>query len=128
MTDLGASLGTLARLRLKGFGLSIDDYGTGFASLQQLSRIPATELKIDRLFVHGCHQREHLIIMLESAVQLAEKLKLSVVAEGVELMEDWQELKRLGCEMAQGYLVAKPMPAEQLPHWLKTEQKRLRSL
>ena len=128
MTDIGASLGTLARLRLKGFGLSIDDYGTGFASLQQLSRIPATELKIDRLFVHGCHQREHLIIMLESAVQLAEKLKLSVVAEGVELIEDWQELKRLGCEMAQGYLVAKPMPAEQLPHWIKTEQKRLRSL
>lgn len=128
MTDIGASLGTLARLRLKGFGLSIDDYGTGFASLQQLSRIPATELKIDRLFVHGCHQREHLIIMLESAVQLADKLKLGVVAEGVELIEDWHELKRLGCEMAQGYLVAKPMPAEQLPAWVKTEQKRLRSL
>lgn len=128
MTDIGASLGTLARLRLKGFGLSIDDYGTGFASLQQLSRIPATELKIDRLFVHGCHQREHLIIMLESAVQLADKLKLGVVAEGVELIEDWQALRQLGCEMAQGYLVGKPMPAEQLPNWIKTEQKRLRCL
>lgn len=128
MTDIGASLGTLARLRLKGYGLSIDDYGTGFASLQQLSRIPATELKIDRLFVHGCHQREHLVIMLESAIQLAEKLKLSVVAEGIELQEDWQQLKALGCELAQGYLVAKPMPGDQVLNWVKTDSKRLRSL
>ncbi len=128
MTDIGASLGTLARLRLKGFGLSIDDYGTGFASLQQLSRIPATELKIDRLFVHGCHQREHLIIMLESAIKLAEKLRLSVVAEGVETLEDWQELKALGCEQAQGYLIAKAMPGEQVPGWIRNEQKRLRNL
>ncbi|NQD36153.1 EAL domain-containing response regulator [Permianibacter sp. IMCC34836] len=128
MTDIGASLGTLARLRLKGFGLSIDDYGTGFASMQQLSRIPATELKIDRIFVHGCHQRQHLIIMLESAIQMAEKLQLSVVAEGVELTEDWQKLKAMGCELAQGYLIAKAMPGDQLLPWIKTESKRLRAL
>lgn len=128
MTDIGASLGTLARLRLKGFGLAIDDYGTGFASLQQLSRIPATELKIDRLFVDGCHQRDHLIIMLESAVQLAAKLKLSVVAEGVEQEADWKVLQRIGCETAQGYLIAKPMPASDLLPWVKSEQKRLREL
>lgn len=128
MTDIGASLGTLARLRLKGFGLSIDDYGTGFASMQQLSRIPATELKIDRIFVHGCHQRQHLMIMLESAIQMAEKLQLSVVAEGVELPEDWQKLKAIGCELAQGWLVAKAMPGAQLVPWIKAESKRLRAL
>ena len=128
MTDIGASLGTLARLRLKGFGLSIDDYGTGFASMQQLSRIPATELKVDRMFVHGCHQREHLIILLESAIQLARRLNLCVVAEGVELMEDWNRLKELGCELAQGYLIAKPMPGEELVAWTKAEGRRLRAL
>lgn len=128
MTDVGASLGTLARLRLKGFGLSIDDYGTGFATMQHLSHIPATELKIDRMFVHGSHQREHMVVMLESAVQMAAKMNLAVVAEGVELMADWQVLKRIGCELAQGYLIAKPMPADQLLPWLKAEQKRLREL
>lgn len=128
MIDIGASLGTLARLRLKGFGLAIDDYGTGFASLQQLSRIPATELKIDRLFVDGCHRRDNLVIMLESAVQLAAKLNLSVVAEGVEQLDDWLVLKRIGCEIAQGYLIAKPMPAEALLPWIRSEQKRLKDM
>jgi EAL domain-containing protein (putative c-di-GMP-specific phosphodiesterase class I) len=110
MADLGASLGALARLRLKGFGLSIDDYGTGFSSLQQINNIPATELKIDRAFVHEVSQRENLRIMLEGAIDLGRKLQLTVVAEGVETLADWRILQQLGCELAQGYLIAKPMP------------------
>lgn len=125
MADLGVALSTLARLRLKGFGLSIDDFGTGFSSMQQLSRAPFTELKIDRAFVHGAHQRSHLRIMLESTIDMARKLNLIVVAEGVENIEDWALLQALGCELAQGYYVAKPMPGENLLEWYRKHQSRL---
>jgi EAL domain-containing protein (putative c-di-GMP-specific phosphodiesterase class I) len=110
-------LEALARLRLKGFGLSIDDFGTGYSSMQQLSRISFTELKIDRSFVHGAASRRHLRTILESSLDLARKLKLKSVAEGVEREEDWELLRELGCDTAQGYLVARPMPEEQLWPW-----------
>jgi EAL domain-containing protein (putative c-di-GMP-specific phosphodiesterase class I)/CheY-like chemotaxis protein len=110
-------LGTLARLRMKGFGLSIDDYGTGYSSLQQLSRIPFTELKIDRSLVDGAHEKASLRTLLESSLELAHKLKLKSVAEGVETEQDWNLLKELGCDIAQGYLVAKPLPAGEVKDW-----------
>jgi EAL domain-containing protein (putative c-di-GMP-specific phosphodiesterase class I)/CheY-like chemotaxis protein len=110
-------LEALARLRLKGFGLSIDDFGTGYSSMQQLSRISFTELKIDRAFVHGAASRRHLRTILESSLDLARKLKLKSVAEGVETEEDWNLLRELGCDTAQGYLISKPMPEEQLWPW-----------
>lgn len=128
MTDLGATLGTLARLRLKGFGLSVDDYGTGFSCMLQLSRVPSTELKVDRAFVHGASQNGHLRILLESALDIASKLKLEVVAEGVETLEDWQLLRELGCGEVQGYFVAKPMPGEALLAWWRDNQQRLQEL
>ncbi len=110
-------LEALARLRLKGFGLSIDDYGTGYSSMQQLSRISFTELKIDRAFIHGASSRRHLRTILESSLDLARKLKLKSVAEGVETQEDWDLLRELGCDTAQGYLISKPLPQEQLWPW-----------
>jgi EAL domain-containing protein (putative c-di-GMP-specific phosphodiesterase class I)/ActR/RegA family two-component response regulator len=110
-------LETLARLRIKGFGLSIDDFGTGYSSMQQLSRIAFTELKIDKSFVHGAASRRQLRNILESSLDLARKMNLKSVAEGVETPEDWQLLAELGCDVAQGYLIAKPMPAEQLWPW-----------
>ncbi|HSI47473.1 MAG TPA: EAL domain-containing response regulator [Ideonella sp.] len=125
---LGAALGALARLRLKGFGLSIDDYGTGFSSMQQLARIPFTELKIDRSFVHGAHQRSNLRVILQSALELARQLGLVTVAEGVETLEDWRLLQQGGCNMGQGYLIAKPMPASEMLQWIKRHQPRLREL
>jgi EAL domain-containing protein (putative c-di-GMP-specific phosphodiesterase class I) len=115
--DTAQLLETLARLRLRGFGLSIDDFGTGYSSMQQLSRISFTELKIDRSFVHGAATRRHLRTILESSLELARKLKLKSVAEGVETEADWQLLRELGCDVAQGYYVAKPMPAEQFWDW-----------
>jgi EAL domain-containing protein (putative c-di-GMP-specific phosphodiesterase class I)/FixJ family two-component response regulator len=118
----GAALGVLARLRLKGFGLSIDDYGTGFSSMQQLARIPFTELKIDRSFVHGAHQRANLRVILQSALDMARRLDLVTVAEGIETIEDWRLLQECGCSIGQGYLIAKPMPAAELPAWLKRHQ------
>lgn len=124
----GNSLGMLARLRLKGFGLSIDDYGTGFSSMQQLARIPFTELKIDRSFVHGAHDRKNLRVILQSALDMAQRLELVTVAEGVETMEDWRLLQDFGCSLGQGYLIGKPMPANELPLWLKGHHRRLGEL
>ncbi|ADX47359.1 response regulator receiver modulated diguanylate phosphodiesterase [Paracidovorax avenae ATCC 19860] len=123
-----AAHSALVRLRLKGFGLSIDDYGTGFSSLQQLSRIPFSELKIDRSFVHGAHRRKSLRVILESALDLARRLNLSTVAEGVEHLEDWRLLQDFGCTSAQGWLIAKAMPGEDLPTWNRTHRTRLDAL
>ncbi len=128
MTDLGTTLGTLARLRLNGFGLSVDDYGTGFSCMLQLSRIPCSELKVDRAFVNGASNNVHLRILLESAVDIARKLNLKVVAEGVETLEDWVLLRELGCDEAQGYFMAKPMPGEALLLWWSANQGRLQKL
>jgi EAL domain-containing protein (putative c-di-GMP-specific phosphodiesterase class I)/FixJ family two-component response regulator len=124
----GVALGALARLRLKGFGLAIDDYGTGFSSMQQLSRIPFTELKIDRSFVNEASRRPNLRVILQSALDMARQLGLVTVAEGIETMEDWRLVQACGCDIGQGYLMARPMPAGDLPQWLKSHQARLQEL
>jgi EAL domain-containing protein (putative c-di-GMP-specific phosphodiesterase class I)/FixJ family two-component response regulator len=128
MTDLSTALGTLARLRLKGFGLSVDDYGTGFSCMLQLARVPCSELKVDRAFVNGASASQHLRVLLESALDIARKLNLKVVAEGVETREDWLLLRGLECGEAQGYFIAKPMPGEALLPWWRANQGRLQAL
>ena len=114
MTDAATTLGVLARLRLKGFGLSVDDFGTGYSSLSQLSQVPFTELKIDQVFVSGASTHPRQKAMIEASLDLARKLGLEVVAEGVETVEDWRLLAELGCGIAQGHLVALPVPGEKL--------------
>lgn len=109
MTDIAHALENLARLRMNGFGLSIDDYGTGYASMQQLTRVAFTELKVDQSFVKGCSSNPALRIVVESSIELARKLNVKSVAEGVETQQDWDELKQLGCDIAQGFFIAKPM-------------------
>jgi len=125
---MGVALGVLARLRLKGFRLSIDDYGTGFSSMQQLARIPFTELKIDRAFVHGAAQRTNLRVILKSALDMSRQLGLATVAEGIETLPDWQLVRDSGCGVGQGFLVARAMPADELPAWIATHEARLREL
>jgi EAL domain-containing protein (putative c-di-GMP-specific phosphodiesterase class I) len=125
---LGAALGVLARLRLKGLGLSIDDYGTGFSSMQQLARIPFNELKIDRSFVRDASRRPNLRVILQSALDMARQLGLSSVAEGIETMEDWKLVQACGCNVGQGWQIARPMPAGDLPRWLRSHQLRLPEL
>ena len=125
---MGVALGVLARLRLKGFGLSIDDYGTGFSSMQQLARIPFTELKVDRAFVHGAHQRTNLRVILQSALDMSRQLGLVTVAEGIETLADWQLLRDFGCGVGQGFLIAPAMPAEELPDWIGRHEARLLAL
>lgn len=119
--DLPAALATISRLRLKGFGFSIDDYGTGFSSMQQLSRFPFTELKIDRSFVQDAPKQQHVRQILQSAVDMGRRMGITSVAEGVETLEELELLKTLGCRQAQGYLIARPMPSAKVIPWVKQE-------
>jgi EAL domain-containing protein (putative c-di-GMP-specific phosphodiesterase class I)/AmiR/NasT family two-component response regulator len=114
MGEAAHALNVLARLRLKGFGLSIDDFGTGYSSLSQLSQIPFTELKIDQSFVSGAPKQPRKRAVVEASLELARKLNLGVVAEGVETLDEWQLLAGLGCTYAQGFLIGSPVPGEQL--------------
>jgi EAL domain-containing protein (putative c-di-GMP-specific phosphodiesterase class I)/AmiR/NasT family two-component response regulator len=125
---MGVALGVLARLRLKGFGLSIDDYGTGFSSMQQLARIPFTELKVDRAFVHGAHQRTNLRVILQSALDMSRQLGLVTVAEGIETLPDWRLVQDFGCGIGQGFLIAPALPADDLPEWIRLNELRLLDL
>lgn len=118
MTDLPVCLENLARLRMKGFGLSVDDYGTAHASVQQLLRIPFLDLKIDRSFVAGAARNKEMRIALASCLDLAGKLGRNSVAVGVETREDWDLLRELGCTYAQGYYIAKPMERDAVPGWV----------
>lgn len=110
----------MMRLRLKKFGLSIDDFGTGNSSLAQLKHIPFTELKIDRAFVHGAASNASARAILETSIELARKLDMHTVAEGGETAEDWKLVQSLGVDYFQGYFCAKPMAAGDLGNFLKT--------
>ena len=109
----------LLRLRMHGFGLAIDDYGTGRSNLQLLARIPFSELKIDRSFVDGASKKQAIGTVLRSCLNLARSLERRSVAVGVETKQDWDFLQGLGCTYAQGYYIAKPMPVEEFPDWLR---------
>ena len=109
----------LVRLRMMGFGLAIDDYGTGRSNLQLLARIPFTELKIDRSFVDGASKRRAIGTVLRSCLSLAHSLDRMSVAVGVETRQDWDFLQGLGCTYAQGYHIANPMEATAFPGWLE---------
>lgn len=117
MTDVGKALENLTRLRMKRFALSIDDYGTGYSSMQQLSRIPFSELKIDQSFVFSAVEKAASKVILSSSLEMARKLGLKAVAEGVETRTHWNLLQGLGCDIAQGYFIAKPMDAAAFEDW-----------
>ena len=112
----------LVRLRMMGYGLAIDDYGTGRSNLQLLARVPFSELKIDRSFVDGASKKRALSVVLSTCLGLARSLERQSVAVGVETRQDWDFLQRLGCTYAQGYHIAKPMEAEAFPGWLEDWQ------
>ncbi|MDP3517690.1 MAG: EAL domain-containing response regulator [Pseudohongiella sp.] len=117
MKDRLSSLDNLTRLRLKEIGLSIDDFGTGHSSLAQLRDIPFNELKIDRGFTHGVASNPALQAIFEASLSMAKQLGIKCVAEGVEDEDDWRYLRGSGCDLAQGYFIARPMSAENLPIW-----------
>ncbi|MEX2481343.1 MAG: EAL domain-containing protein [Gammaproteobacteria bacterium] len=116
--DVVAMLGVLMRLRLRGITLSIDDFGTGYSSLKQLHKMPFTEIKIDRAFVCGAADDERARSILKSSIELAKRLDLNTIAEGVETSADLDIVRALGCDMVQGFYYAKPMPGAEFLRWL----------
>ncbi|MFQ2293610.1 EAL domain-containing protein [Aeromonas enteropelogenes] len=126
--DLGKSLEVLTRLRMHGFGLSIDDFGTGYSSMQQLALLPFTELKLDRSFVDRCYADPSRLAIIESSIELARKLGLKSVAEGVEDEQTWRQLATLGCDVCQGFFSARPMPRHELKNWHAAWLERLPAL
>lgn len=117
--DIGRALAILTRLRLFGCGLSIDDYGTGYSSVKQLSQIPFTELKVDRSLVDGISTKPHLQVIFESTLSMCQKLGIELVAEGVERPDDWFYLQQAGCNTAQGYLISPPLPEQRFCQWVQ---------
>jgi len=109
ISSVASALENLARLRIHGFGLSIDDFGTGYAGMQQLGRVAFTELKIDRGFVSGMLEKREALAIVESSIDVASRLRISCVAEGVETHSQLTALKNAGCGLAQGYLIARPV-------------------
>jgi len=114
----GAALENLARLRMRGFELSIDDFGTGHSSLAKLVRTPFSELKIDREFVAKLTTEASARTLVESMVAIARRLGLRTVAEGIETEAQREILIALNCDMGQGYLFAKPMAAADWLQWM----------
>ena len=117
MADTQATRDTFERLRDLGVHVSIDDFGTGHSSLASLKLLPAAELKIDRAFVTDLATSEHAQFIANTIVQMAHALNLRVVAEGVETRQQRDLLVAMGCDELQGYLFAKPMPAQDLANW-----------
>lgn len=115
---------SVARFRLKDFRVAIDDFGTGQSTLERLQRIPFTDLKVDRTFVTGATTDDDKRGIIEYSVQLAHRLGLNVIAEGVETAADEDEVRRLGCEMAQGYYYTRPLPLDQVDAWIHQWQTR----
>jgi diguanylate cyclase (GGDEF)-like protein len=118
MADPANGMETLHALARLGVRLSLDDFGTGYSSLAYLKRLPVTELKIDKSFVLRMDVDADDATIVRSTIDLAHGLGLAVVAEGVETLQSMQRLTELGCDAAQGYLLSRPLPAEQLRHWL----------
>jgi len=119
MGELVTSLDILTRLRLKGISLSIDDFGTGYSSLSQLHKIPFTELKIDRSFVSNMSKDPDARAIVKTCIILAHELNMKAVAEGIEDQQTWDNLVDLGCDIAQGYFISRPMPGSELKDWIK---------
>lgn len=124
MSPSPVPLENLVRLRMQRFGLSIDDFGTGHSSLAQLRDVPFTELKIDRGFVHGALRNQIIRPILEGSIGIAKRMAMQSVAEGVETEEDWHLLRKIGCDLAQGWFVAKPMAPSKVPGWIESWQAR----
>jgi len=122
MADHDRARSVLTRLRDGGFQISVDDFGTGYSSLSRLREMPIDELKLDRSFVLPMADDARAAALVASTIDLAHSLGLRMVAEGVETSVAYAELKRLGCDQAQGFLISRPVPAAELDHWLSNRR------
>jgi diguanylate cyclase (GGDEF)-like protein/PAS domain S-box-containing protein len=118
MEDPEMALGVLHELHGEGIGLFIDDYGTGYSSLSYLHRLPVDYIKIDQSFVMSMATDNESAVIVQSTIELVHNLGRQAVAEGVESEADWFRLREWGCDYAQGYFIAPPMPADQFTSWV----------
>ncbi len=119
MDDAESSLQVLRSLSDQGIPLYIDDFGTGYSSLSYLQKLPVDYIKIDQSFVRDMTISKDSSLIVRSTIDLAHDLGHKVVAEGIETQEQWNQLAALGCDIAQGYFIARPMPAEEFPNWVE---------
>jgi len=119
MENPAESLAMLTRLRVKGFRLSLDDFGIGYSSMQQLVKLPFSEIKIDKSFVMNSQSSEESRTVIDSITHLSRSLRLSSVAEGVEDMKTLEYLRSVGCDVAQGYFISRPVPERDLLEWIQ---------
>jgi EAL domain-containing protein (putative c-di-GMP-specific phosphodiesterase class I) len=113
MDDAETTVTQLRRLKDLGVKLAVDDFGAGYSSLAYLRRFPVDYLKIDRSFIHGLGRSLDDTVLVSGVISLAQSLNLAVVAEGVETAAQREKLRELGCDFAQGFLFARPLPAEE---------------
>lgn len=125
MADPVFTAAQVTRLRIKGFKVALDDFGTGYASLVELHRMPVSAIKIDRSFVMHLLRDKDANAIVRSIIGLGRNLDLKVVAEGVENQETLDMLRSWDCELAQGYHIARPMPADTLAGWLASWEAKL---
>lgn len=118
MRDTKRTMDVLLRMRLRGIGLGIDDFGTGFSSLRELQRMPFSEMKIDKSFVMDMANNRDCRIIVNAIIDLGHNLGLKIVAEGVEDQRAWNMLSEKGCDLAQGYHMAKAMPNDAVAAWV----------
>jgi diguanylate cyclase (GGDEF)-like protein len=127
MRDPEASIAELERLKAMGFRLYVDDFGTGYSSLSYLSRLPVDVVKIDTGFIMHMITDRRAAAIVKSTIHLAHDLDMQVVAEGVSERRIWDALALLGCDEAQGYFIAAPLPADQVLDWVRTAPYALRA-
>jgi diguanylate cyclase (GGDEF)-like protein/PAS domain S-box-containing protein len=122
MEDAEFSLGLLHELCGLGIPLHIDDFGTGYSSLSYLQRLPVACIKIDQSFVRDMSRSRDSTAIVRSTIDLVHDLGRLIVAEGIETQADWDQLAGMGCDIAQGYLISRPMPAADFTSWLQARE------
>ena len=121
MADPRRTMEVLGALRALGVGLSLDDFGTGQTSLAYLRKLALDEIKIDRSFVLELGRDEDAAAIVRSTVQMAQALRLRVVAEGAEDAAAMRRLREFGCELVQGFFLSPPLPATEITPWLRAQ-------
>jgi EAL domain-containing protein (putative c-di-GMP-specific phosphodiesterase class I) len=125
MRDAGTASRHMEYLRVAGVRFSIDDFGTGYSSLSQLQKLPVDELKIDRSFIIAADQDPGNRAVVRTIIDLGHSLGLKIVAEGVETEAHWRWLAESGCDLAQGYLISRPVPAAEFAQLCRDTRARL---
>jgi len=122
MRDVRRTMEVLTRLRLRGFGVAIDDFGIGYSSLRELQRLPFSVMKMDKSFITDMVENRDSRMITQTVIDLGHNLNLKVVAEGVETLEVYRLLQEKNCDLAQGYLMSRPQPFDKLAVWLQGNQ------